>query len=73
MLFSSRAFAMSGSSGKVHGNRRGQANEPLNKAPSLEGLEITHTLQREENFIECYRSAKKRIKFIASYSGLRYY
>ena len=40
---------MSGSSGKVHGNRRGQANEPLNKAPSLEGLEINHILQSEEN------------------------
>ena len=48
---------------------------PLNKALSLKGLEIKHTLQSEENFVECYRSTKKRVEFMESYSGLhvRYY
>ena len=43
---------------------------PLNKALSLKGLEINHALQSEEDFIECYRSTKKRIEFMESYSGL---
>ena len=30
---------------KIHGNRRGQANEPLNKAPSLKKY---HTTQSEK-------------------------
>ena len=48
---------------------------PLNKALSLKGLEIKHTLQSEENFVERYRSTKKRVEFMESYSGLhvRYY
>ena len=37
---------------------------PLNKAPSLKGLEINHTLQSEQNFIECYRSTKKWNEFM---------
>ena len=59
MLFSSRTFVMSGSlkfTGIVGAK---QMIVPLNKALSLKGLEINHTLQSEENFIECYRSMKK--------------
>ena len=35
---------------KIHGNRRGQAKEPLNKAPSLKKY---HTKQSEKKIIEC--------------------
>ena len=75
MLFSSRTFVMSGSlkfTGIVGAK---QMIVPLNKALSLKGLEINHTLQSDENVIECYRSTKKRIELMESYSGLhvRYY
>ena len=45
----------------------------IEKGTFLRALEINRALQSEENFIECYRSAKKRIESMESYSGLRYY
>ena len=70
MLFSSRTLIMSGSSKFTGIVGAKQMIVPLNKALSLKGLEINHALQSEEDFIEGYRSTKKGIEFMESYSGL---
>ena len=63
------AFVMSDSSKFTGIVEAKQMNHWTSHRP-LRVLEINHTVQSEENFIECDPPAKKQIEFMELYSGL---